>query len=122
MSDTKEINFEDTVFDFLGSSNLYTTRNSNNFNLEYGLDIELLEQFIRETQPETWQKLQKQFPANTMEAVANEYAKLRDKRGVLNLIREGFVLQGASIKLISFKPSSGLNPEHQKNMRKTDFL
>ena len=121
MSQTKEIHFEDTVFDFLKESKLYTTRNSNNFNLEYVLDIELLEQFIRNTQPETWQKLQRQFPVNAMEEVANEYAKLRDKRGVLNLIREGFILQGASIKLISFKPSSGLNPEHLKKYEVNRF-
>jgi type I restriction enzyme R subunit len=121
MSQTKEINFEDTVFDFLKASKLYTTRNSNNFNLGYVLDTELLEQFIRNTQPETWLKLEKQSPSNTIEAVANEFAKLRDKRGVLNLIREGFVLQGASIKLISFKPSSGLNPEHQKKYEANRF-
>ncbi|MBU0699736.1 DEAD/DEAH box helicase family protein [bacterium] len=121
MRDPKEIDFEDTVFDFLKESKLYTTRSSNNFNLEYVLDIELLEQFIRDTQPETWRKLERQFPANTMESVANEYAKLRDKRGVLNLIREDFVLQGESIKLISFKPSSGLNPEHQKKYEANRF-
>lgn len=121
MSSTKEIDFEDTVFDYLKESKLYTTRNSNNFNLEYALDIELLEQFIRDTQPGTWQKLERQFPSNTIEAVAGEYTKLRDKRGVLNLIREGFVLQGASIKLISFKPSSGLNPEHQKKYEANKF-
>jgi type I restriction enzyme R subunit len=80
---------------------LYTTRTSNDCNLEYALDMALLEQFIRNTQPETWQKLQREFPENVMESVANKYAKLRDKRGVLNLIRDGFVLQGASIKLIS---------------------
>ncbi|MCB4791679.1 MAG: DEAD/DEAH box helicase family protein [Elusimicrobia bacterium] len=113
MSQTREINFEDTVVDFLKGSKLYTTRDSGHFNLDYLLDIELLEQFIQNTQPETWQKIQRQFPSNTMQAVADEYAKLRDKRGVLNLIREGFVLQGASIKLISFKPSSGLNPDHK---------
>ncbi|MFH1859990.1 MAG: DEAD/DEAH box helicase family protein [bacterium] len=121
MSDTKEIHFENTVFDFLKESKLYTARSSNNFNLGYALDLELLEQFIRDTQPETWRKLEKQFPANTIEAVANEFAKLRDKRGVLNLIREGFVLQGASIKMVTFKPSSGLNPEHQKKYEANRF-
>ena len=106
-SGIREIHFEDTVFDFLKESKLYTLRSSNNFDLDYVLDVELLEQFIRNTQPETWKKLEKQFPTNAMEAVANEYSKLRDKRGVLNLIRDGFVLQGANIKLIFFKPSSG---------------
>ena len=112
MSGTKEIHFEDTVFEYLTSSHLYTARKSEDFNLTYLLDKALLEQFIREAQPDVWKKLEKEFPSNTIEAVANEFSKLRDKRGILNLIREGFVLQGASIKLIAFKPSSGLNPEH----------
>jgi type I restriction enzyme, R subunit len=112
MSGTKEIHFEDTVFEYLSSSHLYIARKSEDFNLEYVLDKVLLEQFIREAQPDVWKKLEKEFPSNTIDAVANEFSKLRDKRGILNLIREGFVLQGANIKLIAFKPSSGLNPEH----------
>lgn len=121
MSGTKEIHFEDTVFDFLKESKLYTSGRSNDFNLDYVLDIVKLEQFISKTQPTTWLKLQKQFPENTIEAVANEFSKLRDKRGVLNLIREGFVLQGASIKLVWFKPSSGLNPEHLQKYEANQF-
>ena len=112
MSGTREIHFEDTVFEYLSSSHLYIARKSEDFNLEYVLDKVLLEQFIREAQPDVWKKLEKEFPSNTIDAVANEFSKLRDKRGILNLIREGFVLQGANIKLIAFKPSSGLNPEH----------
>lgn len=65
--------------------------------------------------------MEKEFPFNTIEHVANEFSKLRDKRGLLNLIREGFVLQGASIKLISFKPSSGLNPDHLKKYQANRF-
>jgi len=121
MNGTKEINFEDTVFDYLKGSNLYTSRKSKDFNLEYVLDIAQLEQFITKTQPKTWLKLQKQFPENTIGAVANEFSKLRDKRGLLNLIRQGFVLQGASIKLVWFKPSSGLNPEHLKKYEANQF-
>ena len=112
MSGTREIHFEDTVFEYLSSSHLYIARKSEDFNLEYLLDKVLLEQFIREAQPDIWKKLEKEFPSNTIDAVAYEFSKLREKRGILNLIREGFVLQGANIKLIAFKPSSGLNPEH----------
>jgi type I restriction enzyme R subunit len=121
MSNTKEINFEDTVFDHLKNSQLYTHRQSQNFNLDYLLDKEQLEKFIRNTQPDIWKKLEKQFPENPMEAVAKEFAKLRDKRGILNLIREGFVLQGASIKLIAFKPASNLNPNHLKKYQANQF-
>lgn len=121
MSGINEIHFEDTVFDYLKDSWLYNSRLSSNINLEYLLDKEMLENFIITTQPETWQKLQKQFPDGPMEAVAGEFAKLRDRRGILNLLREGFVLQGATIKLISFKPSSGLNEEHKRKYEANSF-
>ena len=121
MSGTRESHFEDIVFDYLKNSPLYIERKSANFDLVYGLDKELLEQFIRTAHPQTWKKLEKQFPTNPIEAVANEFAKLRDQRGLLTLLREGFVLQGASIKLLSFKPSSGLNPEHLRQYQANQF-
>ena len=121
MSQTREINFEDTVFDHLTTSPLYIPRTSQNFNLDHILDLELLETFIRTTQTTTWKKLEKQFPKNTIQAVAKEYAKLRDKRGILNLLREGFVLQGASIKLIFFKPANNLNPNHFQQYQNNQF-
>ena len=121
MSQTREINFEDTVFEYLSSSHLYMARKSEDFNLEYILDKVLLEQFIREAQPDVWKKLEKEFPNNAIEAVTNEFSKLREKRGILNLIREGFVLQGASIKLVAFKPSSDLNPEHLRKYEANRF-
>ncbi len=121
MSNTREINFEDTVFDHLKDSQLYTNRQSQNFNLDYLLDINQLKKFICNTQPDSWKKLEKQFPENTMEAVAKEFAKLRDKRGILNLIREGFILQGATIRLIAFKPASDLNPDHLKKYQNNQF-
>ena len=121
MSGTREKHFEDTVYEYLSASNLYTARKSDDFNLAFVLDTALLEQFIRESQPDVWKKLGKEYPIDTIEAVANEFSKLREKRGILNLIREGFVLQGASIKLIAFKPSSGLNPEHLKKYEANRF-
>ena len=121
MSQTREINFEDTVFDHLKTSPLYISRKSQNFNLDYLLDLELLETFIRITQPTTWKKLERQFPENTIQAIAQEYTKLRDKRGILNLIREGFTLQGANIQLIFFKPANNLNPDHFQKYQNNQF-
>jgi len=121
MSGTKEIHFEDTVYDYLKESKLFTSRSSTDFDLDYVLDIDLLKEFIVTTQPETWSKLVKQFPVNTIDAVANEFSKLRDKRGLLNLLREGFSLQGASIKLVAFKPASDLNPDHLKKYEANKF-
>ncbi len=59
MSGINEIHFEDTVYDYLKESRLYTSRVSQQFDLDYVLDTELLKQFITTTQPEIWQKLEK---------------------------------------------------------------
>jgi len=121
MNGLKEIHFEDTVFDYLKGSTLYSVRNSDDIDLDHVLDKYLLEQFIRDSQPDTWRKLEKLFPGDPIVAVADEFAKLRNKRGILNVIREGFTLQGAKINLIWFKPASGLNPEHLKKYEANRF-
>jgi type I restriction enzyme R subunit len=121
MSGTREIHFEDTVYDLLKESKLFTSRISTNFDLDYVLDVELLKEFIVTTQPNTWKKLEKQFPVNTMDAVANEFSKLKKNRSILSLIRDGFVLAAADIKLIAFKPASDLNPEHLKKYEANKF-
>lgn len=121
MSGIAERHFEDTVFNYLKDSRLYTSRKSEEISLAYVLDTYMLEQFIRNTQADVWSKLERQFPGYEMQAVSEEFAKLRDKRGILKLLREGFVLQGASIKLLSFKPSSGLNPAHLRKYEANRF-
>lgn len=45
MNGLKEINFGDTVFDYLKGSTLYSGRNSDDVDLEHVLDKYLLEQF-----------------------------------------------------------------------------
>ena len=61
MSGIKEIHFEDSVYDYLKESKLYTTRNSSDFDYGFVLDKSLLEEFIRTSQPDSWHKLEKQF-------------------------------------------------------------
>jgi hypothetical protein len=47
--------------------------------LDFILDVELPENFITETQPDTRLKLKRHFPSNTIESVDNEFSKLREK-------------------------------------------
>ena len=53
MSGINEIHFEDSVYEYLKDSHLYTVRKSTDFDLDYVLDKSLLEQFsaIRNLQP-----------------------------------------------------------------------
>ena len=56
--DTKEKRFEDIIEDSL-LKNKYIKRNSNNFNKEVAIDIELIIQFLKISQYEIWGKLKK---------------------------------------------------------------
>ena len=74
----------------------------------------MLANYIEKTQPIAWKKLQKQYPGLEATAVAVEINKLRPKRGLLNLLREGFSLAGVGkIELVTFKPATGFNQEHR---------
>ena len=121
MNGFNEEHFEDIVFETLKASPLYISRESNQFDKECLFDTEMLEYFIKETQPDEWKKLQKQFPGREIESVIYEFNKLKHKRGLLELIRKGFALQGAKLKFAYFKPSSGFNVEHKKKYQANRF-
>ncbi len=121
MNGFNEQHFEDVVFEYLKNSPLYISRESKDFDLDKLFDTEMLEQFIKTTQPDEWKKLQKQFPGNEIESVIYEFNKLKHRRGLLELIRKGFPLQGAKLQFAYFKPSSGFNEEHKKKYQANRF-
>lgn len=121
MSGTKEIHFEDTVYEYLANSPLYMARLSSQFDIDLLADAEMLAQFIQTTQPKEWEKLQKQYPGQEIETVCKEFNRLKIKRGVLTLFRDGFVLAGIKLKFAYFKPSTGFNAEHKRKYEANRF-
>jgi type I restriction enzyme R subunit len=124
-----EKDFEQVIFDSLRASPLYVgfddkdgSYTSGDYSKELHADLKLLAAYIEKTQPIAWKKLQKQFPGNEAAAVAAEINKLRPKRGLLKLLREGFVLAGVGkIELVTFKPATGFNPAHREKYQANRF-
>jgi len=124
-----EKDFEQVIFDSLRASPLYVgvvdqdgRYTSGDYSKELHADLKLLASYIEKTQPVTWKKLQKQFPGHEAAAVAAEVSKLRPKRGLLKLLREGFVLAGVGkIELVTFKPATGFNPAHREKYAANRF-
>ena len=115
MNPLNEARFEDVVFDTLGNTPQYQKHvGLTQFDFETQIWQEELVHFIKTTQADEWRKLSRQFPNKETEALCQELAKLRQRRGILDLIRNGFTLRGVNIRLVYFRPSSGMNPEHQK--------
>ena len=71
-------------------------------------------QFIQATQPKEYQKLRRQYGADTPEKLLDRISKVIANRGVLEVLRNGVKDRGTPLKLTYFRPSSGMNPNHEK--------
>ena len=117
----KEIAFEEAIEHHLLTYAGYKKGSPDTFNKELALDTSTLIEFIKETQPEEWQKLSSVYGANAEKKLIDIICKELNSRGMLDCIRHGiddFNLNGKKIKLAFFKPVSGLNDESNKNYLK----
>ncbi len=72
--------------------------------------VEVLE-FIRETQPEEWRKLEALLGDKTGGQVLSDLAKWMDAEGSLATLRHGFKCYGRTLRVAYFKAAHALNPE-----------
>src|SRR5262245_44988689 len=108
-----EMAMEDVVVASLAASPLYTARDERHFDAATLLDAEQLWDFVEVTQPTELAKLHKQFPEAPRESLAAHVTSLVQKRGTLEVLRNGVSFNGINLQLAYFRPSAGGNPEHQ---------
>ena len=124
-----EKDFESVIFDSLQADPLYVGFDDRDggytkatYSREFQCDLTLLAAYIAKTQPTTWRKLQKLHPGHEAAAVAIEVNKLRPRRGLLELLRNGFALAGVGkIELVTFRPATGFNPAHREKYEANSF-
>jgi type I restriction enzyme R subunit len=102
-------------------NNGYLERLPENYNQELFIDSEILLNFVKNTQAEEWEKLQEQYPGDTDNAFLKRVSSEINKRGTLDVLRNGVKDKGAKFELAYFKPVSGLNPEHEKLYKQNKF-
>lgn len=112
---------EDVVVGSLADSPLYRLRPADALDLVRLLDHEELAKFIQETQPAEWARLSKQFPNTEREMLAFHVAGLIQKRGTLEVLRNGVSFNGINLQLAYFRPSAGGNPEHEARYKANRF-
>ena len=70
--------------------------------------------FIRDTQPDEFRKLEYQHGAGTPEKLLARIEAQIERRGALDVLRKGVKDRGCNFNLTYFRPSSGMNPDHQR--------
>ena len=109
----KEENFEDHIEGHLNRSG-YRTRRTVHYNKRLCLIHDDTLQFIQDTQPDEYQNLERQYGMETPTKLLNRVSKQIESRGVLDVLRNGIKDRGCYFDLTYFRPSSGMNPDHQK--------
>ena len=108
-----EENFEDHIVGYLtGDAAGYSQLPSHAYDTSLCLIPDEVVGFIKATQPKEYQKLEKQYGANTDHNLCQRLAREVSMRGTLDVLRKGFKDRGAKFRLAYFRPASGMNPEH----------
>jgi type I restriction enzyme R subunit len=108
----KEIDFEEHIEAHLLNTGYYS-RTPEEYDKSLCLIPAEVVGFIQTTQPKEFEKLEKQYGADTAQKLLERVAREVGKHGVLEVLRKGITDRGAKFKLAYYKPASGMNPEHQ---------
>lgn len=115
-----EDTFEAAIETALIESGGYIKGDSNNYDASLALDPTTLFTFIKDTQPKKWEKIEKIHGASVEQKILNRLTKEIDLRGMLDVVRKGFIDYGVKFDLAYFRPATSLNPEtealYQKNI------
>lgn len=84
------------------------------FDRERAIFPQIVLDFIRETQPKQWEKLETLHGEKTDERILTDLCKWMDANGSLATLRHGFKCYGRTLRVAFFKPAHGMNPELEK--------
>ncbi|HWP91552.1 MAG TPA: type I restriction endonuclease [Thermodesulfobacteriota bacterium] len=108
----REKDFEAHIEDHLLNSG-YIKLSPENYDKELCLIPDEVIQFIQTTQPKEYEKLENQYGLDTPKKLCYRLSQEINRKGTLQVLREGIKDRGSKFHLAYFKPSSGMNPEHQ---------
>jgi len=89
----------------------YVSRAPDAFDPELAVITDDLLGYVRETQPKTWAKQQALHGDRLDPTLLAAFDKATTQRGVLHVLRHGFKFYGALVRVATFQPAHGLNPE-----------
>lgn len=115
-----EKKFEEHIEDHLktvGFSSLHFSEYDRNLCLIRNQVID----FIRNTQPEQWGRLQEIYDVDTENKILARISSEISKRGIIDVLRNQVVDRGVYLNLCYFEPKSDLNPDHLKLYQSNQF-
>ncbi len=96
----------------------YIQRHTNNFDRKIAVDKELVIKFVKESQKDEWQKMEKYYSTSSYEEFFKQLEKALKQRGTLDVLRQGIkLIPGIKFSLCFFKPASNLTEQLSKDFQ-----
>jgi len=108
-----EQTFEEAIEYELLTNGGYVKGDPDTFDREIAIDTPVFITFLKQSQPDKWEKLLTIHGTNIENNVTNRLVKELQLRGSLDVIRKGFTDYGVKFQMAFFKPESSLNPDSQ---------
>jgi type I restriction enzyme R subunit len=108
----------ETVIEHHLLGNGYVTIDRDGFDRERAIFPSVVLDFIRDTQPKEWAKLEALHGAKTGDQVLSDLCKWMDANGSLATLRHGFKCYGRTLHVAYFKAAHELNPELEERYAK----
>lgn len=86
----------------------YKERHNSNYDVQHALDIDVLVEFLKETQPEEWTKFEALHPGRAETALVEVVTRMRKMEGTLELLqdREHKIPGGVRFRFVHHRPAS----------------
>lgn len=100
------------ILEMLVNENKYQIRTATSFDAGYGMDVELLFEFLEKTQKDTLDRLEKLYKESTKKTILNYINNEINKknRSLLDVLKHGVEFDnGATLYLMFRKPATSLN-------------
>lgn len=107
---TSEASFEFVIEAHLLRSG-YSPVGADGFDRQQSVFPDVMLDFMSETQPKEWAKLEALHGDKTGEQVLTDLCKWMDSHGCLATLRHGFKCYGRTLRVAFFKAAHGMNPE-----------
>lgn len=108
--------YQREIIDHLVKENGYIERNHHDFDKNYALDRELLFEFLKDTQEDTLEELEKIFGDDLEETIINTINNfiISKKGSLLSALKHGIDINNKHLTLLYGKPATSFNPELSK--------
>jgi len=119
-TNTDEKAFQNAIIAHLTSTG-YRQRGNNNYNRASCLDPELTLKFIHDTQEKVWKRFQRVYGEDAENRFFYRLINEVDKKGTINILRNGFKEAGCQFNLFYPKPNTKKNPDLFDKFEKNIF-